>query len=44
MVRKAETWRSTQHPGRPPDHIKGQLGGFVVHKLYYGADLTISVR
>ena len=36
MVRKVETWRSTQHPGRPPDHIKGQLGGFVVHKLYYG--------
>ena len=25
------TWRSAQHPGRPPDYIKGQI---VLHKLY----------
>ena len=29
------------HPGRPPDYIQGQIGGFVLHKLYH---LTISVR
>ena len=33
-----------QHPGRPPDYIKGQIGCFVLHKLYTGADLTIFVR
>ena len=33
MVWEAETWRSAQHPGRPPDHIKGEIGGFVLHKL-----------
>ena len=26
---------------RPPDYIKGQIGGFVLHK---GAVLTVSVR
>ena len=36
MVQKAETWRGVQQPGRPPDYIKGQIGGFVLHKLYHG--------
>ena len=40
MVWEAETWRSAQHP---PDYIKGQIGGFVLHQLTTGADLTISV-
>ena len=31
MVWEAETCSSAQHPGRPPDYIKGQLGGFVLH-------------
>ena len=30
LVWEAETW----HPGRPPDYIKGQIGGFALHKLY----------
>ena len=38
MVWEAETWRSA------PDYIKGQIGGFVLHQLTTGADLTISVR
>ena len=33
---EAETWRSAQHPGRPPDYIKGQIGGSVLHKFYQG--------
>ena len=33
VVWEAETWRSSQHPGRPPDYMKGQIGGFVLHKL-----------
>ena len=33
---RAENWRSTQHPGRPPDFMKGQIGGFVLHKLCHG--------
>ena len=37
MVWEAETWRSVQHPGRPPDYIKGQIGGFVLDKLYLGS-------
>ena len=31
MVWEAETWTVD-----PPDYIKGQIGGFVLHKLYYG--------
>ena len=31
----ADTWRSAQHPGRPPDYIKRRIGGFVLHKLYH---------
>ena len=27
MVWEAENWRSVLHPGRPPDYIKGQIGG-----------------
>ena len=43
---KAETWRSTHHPVRTPDYIKGQIGGFVLQYINFtmGADLTISVR
>ena len=26
MVWEAETRSSAQHPGRPPDYIKGQIG------------------
>ena len=33
MVWEVENWRSAQHPGKPPDYIKG---GFVLHKLYHG--------
>ena len=36
MVWEAETWRSSQHPGTPPDYIKGEIGGFVLHKLCHG--------
>ena len=31
-----DNWRSAQHPGRPPDYIKGQIDGFVLYKLYSG--------
>ena len=24
------------HAGRPPDFMKGQIGGFVLHKLCHG--------
>ena len=44
MVWEAKTWKSAQQPGRPPDYIKGQIGGFVLHKLCHGADLTISAK
>ena len=44
MLWEVENWWSAQLPGRPPGYIKGQIGGFVLHKLYYGADLMISVR
>ena len=33
MVWEVENWRSA---GRPPEYIKGQIGGFVLHKLYHG--------
>ena len=32
MVWEVDNWRSAQHPG---DHIKGQIGVFVLHKLYH---------
>ena len=32
MVWERLCW-SAQHAGRPPDYIKGQIGGFVLHKL-----------
>ena len=40
MVWEVENWRLAQYPDRPPDYIKGQIGGFVLHQLY----LTISAR
>ena len=39
----AETWRSTQHPGRPPDYIKVRLVVLYCINFTTGADLTISV-
>ena len=36
MIREVEKWWSAQLPGRPPDYIKGQIGGFILHKLYRG--------
>ena len=28
---QAENWWSAQHPGRPPDYIKGPIGGLLYH-------------
>ena len=40
MVWEADNW---WHPsGRPPDYMKGQIGGIVLINFATGADLTIS--
>ena len=36
MLFESRPWYGKWKIGRPPEYIKGQIGGFVLHKFYHG--------